>query len=464
VISIEGQVRLLLRAWPKSDRVERGDEILTTTLDLSPPGRGRLRLALVASLVVGGLRARWRLRPPLWAWWNYAFHQTMRPSRSHRWMLDDLLTPGWCRRMMARNFAAWAVVLGIATVVLGLGDSAPSLGNLLAAVIFSAGAGSFLGAVLAPSAWARERRTQILAQHGYDNRGQPDPLLPRKFGLARARRRRGADDVPTLRWATDLGSDMASVGQLEDAVCLLGDTFERAKRVAPEHDSPTWQAGYLLACALAEQGRVDEAIPIGREVLAGWRAVHGPNHERSLGAAGMLGELLRRVGQVEEGTSLLSDAFERGKKVMPADDWPTWWTGARLAATLAQQGRIDDAVEISREVVAARRRVHGPDHAMTLEAAADLGELLRTAGRLEDGIAVLLDTFERAKSRAAAEAMQRSGKHLAGAYLDRHQLDEARDVAAAVLSEPSHTQLLSSDDVEFLRALLPRAGGSRPER
>ena len=160
----------------------------------------------------------------------------------------------------------------------------------------------------------------------------------------------------------------------------------------------------------------------------------------------------------------MSDAFERAKKVIPADDWPTWWTGARLAAALAQQGRIDDAVEISREVVAARRRLHGPDHATTLEAAADLGVLLRSAGRLEEGIAVLLDTFERAKSCTAAEAMEFSGKHLARAYLDRRQLDEARDVTAAVLSEPSRAELLSSDGVELLRALLRRSGESRPER
>ena len=301
MISIDRQVRLLLRAWPRGDRVERGDEILTTTLDLLPPGHRRLPLALVASLLVGGLRARWRLRPPVWAWANYAFQQTM-PSRWQRWMLDDLLTRGWCRRMVVRLFALWTVALWIATIVLHLGDPPPSLGDLLGLVMVSSVAGSLVGAVLAPSAWARERRTQILAEHGYDHRGQPDPLLPRKLGLARARRRRrGADNLTTLRRATALGRDMALAGHLEDAVCLLDDTFERAKRVAPDQDWPTWQAGDGLVRALAEQGRVDEAVLIGREVLAGWRAVHGTDHERSLEVSGMLGELLRRAGHVEEG-------------------------------------------------------------------------------------------------------------------------------------------------------------------
>jgi hypothetical protein len=32
MISAERHVRLLLRAWPRPDRIERGEEIVTTTL------------------------------------------------------------------------------------------------------------------------------------------------------------------------------------------------------------------------------------------------------------------------------------------------------------------------------------------------------------------------------------------------------------------------------------------------
>ncbi|HEV2758623.1 MAG TPA: tetratricopeptide repeat protein [Acidimicrobiales bacterium] len=543
-MALEGQVRLLLRAWPTSDRVERGEEILTTTLDLVSPGRRRLPPALVASLVVGGLRARWRLRPSIWAWANYAFDQEL-PSRWHRWMLDDLLTRGWCRRMMARLLVCLGVIAWLLTVVVGLGDPAPALGDLLAVVMINAVGGSVIGAVLARSAWARERWMTVLAEHGYDQCGQTNPLLPTELHLKRARRgRRGADNIAALRWATALGREMLSAGKLEEAVALLSDTFERAKRIAPEREWPTWQAGYGLVCALAKQGRVDEAVPIAREVLGGCRTLHGPDHEGSLKAAASLGEFLRAAGRVEEATSLLSDAFQRAKTLLPADDWPTWWTGARLAVALGQQGRINEAVEISREVVAARCRLHGPDHGMTLEAAADLGELLgvagrpdealsllrdtyeraktaasedawpmwcsadrlaralshqgrvdeavqvaqedlasrqrvlgsdhkwsleagtglgellRSAGRLEEAISVLRDTFERAASCAAAEAIQCSGKHLARAYADGNQLGEARDVAAAVLSQPTHTQVLRSDDVEFLQALRQAPGSS----
>ena len=64
MMSVEQQVRTLVRAWPIPDRTERGDEIVGTTLDLLPDGQSRLTMALAFNLVLGGLRARWRMRPP----------------------------------------------------------------------------------------------------------------------------------------------------------------------------------------------------------------------------------------------------------------------------------------------------------------------------------------------------------------------------------------------------------------
>ena len=58
-----------------------------------------------------------------------------------------------------------------------------------------------------------------------------------------------------------------------------------------------------------------------------------------------------------------------------------------------------------------------------LEAAADLGELLRSAGRLDQGIAVLLDTFELAKSstEVSPNAGWRARIRAASAGLERRR-------------------------------------------
>jgi hypothetical protein len=76
-------------AWPIPDRVQRGDEIVGTTLDLVPECKKRLTMALALNLVVGGLRARWRMRPPLWRWLYYRLGGRL-SRRWNRWMLKDL--------------------------------------------------------------------------------------------------------------------------------------------------------------------------------------------------------------------------------------------------------------------------------------------------------------------------------------------------------------------------------------
>ena len=67
-MSVERQIRILLRAWPLRDRSKRGDEIVGTTLDVLPEGAARLPFLLALNLIVGGMRARWRMRLPLRIW------------------------------------------------------------------------------------------------------------------------------------------------------------------------------------------------------------------------------------------------------------------------------------------------------------------------------------------------------------------------------------------------------------
>lgn len=67
-MSVERQIRILLRAWPLRDRSERGDEIVGTTLDVLPEGATRLPFLLALNLIVGGMRTRWRMRLPLRIW------------------------------------------------------------------------------------------------------------------------------------------------------------------------------------------------------------------------------------------------------------------------------------------------------------------------------------------------------------------------------------------------------------
>lgn len=110
---VEQQVRNLLRAWPIPDRAERGDEIVGTTLDLMPEGVNRVPVALAVNLVVGGLRARWRMRPPAWRWLYYRLGGRL-PVRWHRWLLNDLNGPGWRRRILVSKLILGPIALAVA--------------------------------------------------------------------------------------------------------------------------------------------------------------------------------------------------------------------------------------------------------------------------------------------------------------------------------------------------------------
>lgn len=463
---VERQIRILLTAWPRPDRLERGEEILATTFDLVPPGRRRLPVALVVSLVVGGLRARWRAHPPPWRWWTYAMDGQL-PPRWHRWMLNDVLSRGWCRRMVARIWCAWLAILMVSGPIserlpspIGAEPStSPDVAVFLSQFIIS----SVVGAALTRTDWARRRRVRILADNGYDELGQLDPLVRPRQRLDRAlRKRRGPNSVPALKAAVELGVEMTSAGRLEEAVSVLSDTLERGKKVAPHKDWPTWRCGHELALALAEQGRVNEAVEVGREVVAARQGLLGPDKVESLVAASNLGVFLRSAGQLEEAVSLLSDTFERAKRVAPAEDWPTWTTGLELAFGLGEAGRVDDAVRVCREVGAARQSMRGPDDLDTLQAMCALGMLLDEANHREEAIDLLADTFERGRRHFPDDDWPTwwAGAELAFVLGEAGRLEEAVRVGTEVLA--AKRQLHGMDDVGAL-AIASTLGGHLEE-
>ncbi|HSH61360.1 MAG TPA: tetratricopeptide repeat protein [Acidimicrobiales bacterium] len=435
---VERQVRILLRAWPRPDRLERGEEVLATTLDLVPPGRRRLPLALVVSLVVGGLKARWRAHPPLWRWLSYSQDGQL-PPRWHRWMLSDVLSPGWCRRMVARWWGVWMAFSMIYQPIYarlrprsGVSTSPDVAAFLVWCVVLSA-----VGAALTRSNWARRRRVRILAHNGYDELGRPDPLAgPRQRLEGACRKRRGPNSLPALKAATELGVEMKSAGRLEEAVSVLSDTFERAKKVAPHRNWPTWRCAHELALALADQGRVHDAVEVGREALAACHRLLGPDNVGSLMTASNLGADLRSAGQLDEALSLLSDTFEPAKRVAPHEDWPTWVVGLELAYALVERGRVDDAVQTCREVVAARTSMRGPNDLETLQATCALGLLLVETGEREEAIDLFADTLERGKRYFPDVDWPtwRAGAELAFAFGEAGRVEKAVGVGREVLA------------------------------
>jgi hypothetical protein len=168
---VERQVRILMRAWPIPDRIERGNEIVGTTLDLVPDGRSRLPLALAINLVVGGLRARWKMRPPLWRYLWYRNGGRL-PTRWHRWMLNDLSRPGWLLRRVVFQMVTVLLSLTVAFAVFHP-PGGPDLRFMLPfSIVFLA------GVLTSGRRKARKERDRQLARHGYLQAAQQSPSGP----------------------------------------------------------------------------------------------------------------------------------------------------------------------------------------------------------------------------------------------------------------------------------------------
>ena len=112
--SLERRCRRLLRAYPAWYRRGRGDEILDTLLEASPPGRGWPSFRDTRALVIGGLRVRG------WTWLlsmlgvaagavstGYTFYITTQPYH------PDLGIPGWSTDPLVVRIMMVLIVLAL---------------------------------------------------------------------------------------------------------------------------------------------------------------------------------------------------------------------------------------------------------------------------------------------------------------------------------------------------------------
>ncbi|HSH61361.1 MAG TPA: tetratricopeptide repeat protein [Acidimicrobiales bacterium] len=121
------------------------------------------------------------------------------------------------------------------------------------------------------------------------------------------------DDVRTLATTSNLGLHLQEVGDLDEAIDLLADTFERCKRQAPSIPI-TWRTGRRLSLAVAKAGRTNQGVVVAGEVLADGRRVLGSDNLTTLEMACCLATCLRLDGRVDEAMELLADTVERAGK------------------------------------------------------------------------------------------------------------------------------------------------------
>lgn len=145
-------VRLAMHAYPPRWRAARESELLDVLHDTVPdrprwPGTDTL-----LDLVVGGLRTRWRTRPPLRKWLGYRLLNRRLPAACRGWADDDINGRWWWLR---RNVPVYVLLL-LVFVGPGLHQQRFSLidAPVLAAIV-----------VLTSLIFARRDRRRAAARH-----------------------------------------------------------------------------------------------------------------------------------------------------------------------------------------------------------------------------------------------------------------------------------------------------------
>ncbi len=112
-------------AYPQRFLAQRGDELLGLLLDLAEPGADRLPLRLVIDILSGGLRFRFRDRPPLVRWLLYRFVDVRLPGRWRAWARDDILGRHYPLRRQLAFALSGPVAFGLVTWPTGCPTGAP---------------------------------------------------------------------------------------------------------------------------------------------------------------------------------------------------------------------------------------------------------------------------------------------------------------------------------------------------
>jgi hypothetical protein len=317
---LERRCRFLLRAWPWRDRWERGDELVGTMLDVSEGRRSWPSLLLVVDMVLGGIRARLRRRPPLLT--RVSYLQGKIPYRWHEWMLDRLLAPGWRRRyVLDRVLVVLWGWLG-AWVLLAAIDGGHAIPFLVVGPIVAAVSGSM---------GAEADRRRVLRRNGYSLEGSPPRLVsllvwserPERFpnvrlapvAAAAAAPLLGGGVLALLGWSTadppsaTIGDRLVLAPVVVALVVSLA-TWSAAHRVPTgAGDRPTrWTARVSSAAAALAAGCVGLVAAVDVEELTEVLLLLGG------GVAGIAAVLLAAV--------LLNEERRVGRPIGVWDVWP----------------------------------------------------------------------------------------------------------------------------------------------
>jgi hypothetical protein len=177
----EGQLRLLLHAYPVAWREQRAEELIGTVAELLGEN-GRVGWSLAVNIVLSGWRTRLREHPPLRLWLAYLLFDRRLPARWRPWVRQEILGRFLLLRRSLLNLSY--VVIIFAVMQLAVTGELGLPWYLLP--------GWFAGTLFGSRLAGHRVRRRLLRRHGLDRDAdlveQPIPAWPTYAFKVRPRR------------------------------------------------------------------------------------------------------------------------------------------------------------------------------------------------------------------------------------------------------------------------------------
>jgi len=258
--------------------------------------------------------------------------------------------------------------------------------------------------------------------------------------------------ITEARLRTTLGHSFRQLGDLKTAA----EQFRRARAIYAEHlgrhDLETLASVTNLSVCYYALGRHAEALKLREEVLAGQRAVRGPDDPETVKCMCNVANSYGALGRHAEAVALHERALPLFEARLGRDHPDTITSIHNLANSYYYLGRHAEAVKLREEVVTRRTTILGPDHPDTLLAMYNLGISYSALGRPSEAIRLGEETVARQKPKLGPDHPDTlaSMNLLAGGYSAVGRHADAAKLAEQVLAlrcaklGPDHVHTVST--------------------
>jgi serine/threonine protein kinase/class 3 adenylate cyclase len=238
----------------------------------------------------------------------------------------------------------------------------------------------------------------------YQNLGRYDMALPNLQLATKIRREKlGPQARETVESMNNLGTLLISLGRVNEAIPLLTEAVDNAKKLPDsaefKTDTAVAQIMNNLAMALSSADRNEEAEPLFRQLLERAIRVEGAKSQRALLARNNLASVLMDQQKYAEAEALQREVLEALRSGV-GDTHPLTITAmSNVGECLRLQRKLAASEQLAREALRLAREVQGPTHPDTIRTMSNLASVLSDEGRLDEAAPLFRGSYETSRAQ-----------------------------------------------------------------